>query len=64
MGCAFERDREAGTKKMLQTTFIDTVWKRFNVTSTSPIPASHAAVLRPREDDEMANGHSEKRWEA
>lgn len=39
-GCAVERDLEAGTLKISQTAYIDSIMNRFDMQSTSPIPTS------------------------
>ena len=52
MGCAIERDWNRGTLCMNQTTFTDTLLKRFDVSSFSDIPAAVSADLGPvREED-------------
>ena len=40
LGCAFVRDRKAGTIEMSQESYIRSVLERFNVCRTSSIPAS------------------------
>ena len=42
LGCAFIRDREAGTIEISQESYIKSVLERFDVCHTSPIPASLA----------------------
>ncbi|CAB1101401.1 unnamed protein product [Ectocarpus sp. CCAP 1310/34] len=51
-GCAIERDVEAGTLRISQTAYIDSMVKRFDVQSTSRIPASPGVDLGPKRDDE------------
>ncbi|CAB1104602.1 unnamed protein product [Ectocarpus sp. CCAP 1310/34] len=46
LGCAFVRDREAGTIEMSQESYIRSVLERFNVCRTSSIPASLANDYR------------------
>ncbi|CAM9967105.1 unnamed protein product, partial [Sphacelaria rigidula] len=43
MGCAIERNWKRGTMYVNQTTFVDTMLKRFEVTEFSDIPASVSA---------------------
>ena len=52
-GCAFERDDEAGTIKIHQTAFIDSILDRFDISSTRSVPAHSNTVLRPREEEEQ-----------
>ncbi|CAM9241671.1 unnamed protein product, partial [Sphacelaria rigidula] len=47
MGCAIERNWRKGTIYVNQTTFVDTMLKRFEVTEFSDIPASVFADLGP-----------------
>ncbi|CAB1096632.1 unnamed protein product [Ectocarpus sp. CCAP 1310/34] len=51
-GCAIERDVEAGNLKISQTAYIDSMVKRFDVQSTSRIPASPGVDLGPKRDNE------------
>ncbi|CAB1111413.1 unnamed protein product [Ectocarpus sp. CCAP 1310/34] len=51
-GCAIERDVEAGTLKISQTAYIDSMVKCFDVQSPSRIPASPNVDLGPKRDDE------------
>ncbi|CAB1106840.1 unnamed protein product [Ectocarpus sp. CCAP 1310/34] len=50
--CAIDRDVEAGTLNISETAYIDSMVKRFDVQSTSRIPASPGIDLGPRRDDE------------
>ena len=45
MGCAVELDWAKETIKITQSTFVDTLLKRFNITSRANTPASPAADL-------------------
>ncbi|CAB1098486.1 unnamed protein product [Ectocarpus sp. CCAP 1310/34] len=56
LGCAFVRDREAGTIEMSQESYIRSVLERFNVCRTSSIPASLANDYRSVMEDEGAGG--------
>ncbi|CAN0057850.1 unnamed protein product [Sphacelaria rigidula] len=47
MGCAIERNWKIGTMYVDQTTFIDAMLKRFEVTDFSDIPTSVSADLGP-----------------
>ncbi|CAB1098368.1 unnamed protein product [Ectocarpus sp. CCAP 1310/34] len=51
-GCAVERDLEAGTLRISQTAYIDSIVNRFDVQSTSSIPASPGVDIGPKRDDE------------
>ncbi|CAB1106812.1 unnamed protein product [Ectocarpus sp. CCAP 1310/34] len=51
-GCAIERGVEAGTLRISQTAYIDSMVKRFEAQSTSLIPASPGVDLGPKRDDE------------
>ena len=51
-GCAFERDWELGTIKVSQGAYVESIVKRFNVQTTSPIPASPGADVGPKKEDE------------
>ncbi|CAB1104728.1 unnamed protein product [Ectocarpus sp. CCAP 1310/34] len=51
-GCAIERDVEAGTLRISQTAYIDSMVERFDVQSTSRIPATPGADLGPQREDE------------
>ena len=46
MGSEYRRDREKGTLEISQTQFIRNVVDRFDITRTSPIPASPSLDLR------------------
>ena len=52
MGSEYKRDREKGTLEISQAQFIANVLNRFNVTKTSPIPASPSLDLRHISEDE------------
>ena len=54
LGCAFIRDREAGTIEISQESYIRSVLERFNICRTSPIPASLANDNRSLMEDEGA----------
>ena len=54
LGCAFIRDREAGTIEISQESYIRSVLDRFNICRTSPIPASLANDNRSLMEDEGA----------
>ncbi|CAB1112906.1 unnamed protein product [Ectocarpus sp. CCAP 1310/34] len=54
LGCAFVRDREAGTIEMSQESYIRSVLERFNVCRTSSIPASPTNDYRSVMEDEGA----------
>ncbi|CAM9964020.1 unnamed protein product [Sphacelaria rigidula] len=47
MGCAVDRDWDRGTLSVTQTTFTDTLLKRFEVRGYSEIPASVSVKLGP-----------------
>ena len=51
LGCAFIRDREAGTIEISQESDIRSVLKRFNIGRTSSIPASLANDNRSLKED-------------
>lgn len=42
-GCAITQDSAKGTMKVSQRTFIDTLARRFDMTTTAPYPASPSA---------------------
>ena len=48
----FERDWELGTIKVSQGAYVESIVKRFNVQTTSPIPASPSADVGPKKEDE------------
>ena len=52
LGCAFIRDREAGTIEISQESYIRSVLERFNICRTSPFPASLANDNRSLTEDE------------
>ena len=54
MGCAFRRDREAGTIEISQESYIRSVLERFNFCRTRSIPASPANDYRSVKEDEDA----------
>ena len=54
LGCAFIRDREAGTIEISQESYIRSVLERFNICRASPIPASLANDNRSLMEDEGA----------
>ena len=54
LGCESIRDREAGTIEISQESYIGSVLERFNICSTSSIPASLANDNRSLEEDEGA----------
>ncbi|CAB1112078.1 unnamed protein product [Ectocarpus sp. CCAP 1310/34] len=54
LGCAFVRDREAGTIEMSQESYIRSVLERFNVCRTSSIPASLTNDYKSVMEDEGA----------
>ncbi|CAB1099628.1 unnamed protein product [Ectocarpus sp. CCAP 1310/34] len=54
LGCAFVRDREAGTIEMSQASYIRSVLEKFNVCRTSSIPASPANDYRSVMEDKGA----------
>ena len=54
LGCAFIRDREAGTIEISQESYIRSVLERFNICRTSPILASLANDNRSLMEDERA----------
>lgn len=54
LGCAFMRDREAGTIEISQEIYIRSVLERFNICRTSSIPASLANENRSLMEDEGA----------
>ena len=47
LGCAFRRDREAGTIEISQESCIRSVLERFKICRTSSIPASPATITGP-----------------
>ena len=51
-GCAIDMNLENGTTKVSQTAYIESMLKRFNVTTTAPTPATTDADLGPKRDDE------------
>ena len=53
MGCAVERDWKKGTMRVNQTTFIDTLLKRFDITNFSDIPAAVSVALGPVKEGEV-----------
>ena len=56
LGCAFIRDREAGTIEISQERYIRSVLERFNICRTIPIPVSLANDNRSLVKDEGAGG--------
>ena len=54
LGCAFRRDREAGTIEISQESYIRSVLERFKICRTSSIPASPANDYRSVKEDEDA----------
>ena len=54
LGCAFRRDREAGTIEISQESYIRSVLERFKICRTSSIPASPANDYRSLKEDEDA----------
>ncbi|CAM9474333.1 unnamed protein product, partial [Sphacelaria rigidula] len=56
MGCAVDRDWDGGTPSVTQTTFTDTLLKRFEVRRYSEIPATVSVKLWPTTgEDKKAN---------
>ena len=53
-GIGIETDLGNGTTKLSQKAYIESVLKRFNVTTTAPTPAIPGADLGPKRDDESA----------
>ncbi|CAM9312748.1 unnamed protein product [Ascophyllum nodosum] len=51
-GCSIERNAELGTIKLSQEAFMESLMTRFDVHTTSDIPASPGADLGPERDDE------------
>ena len=51
-GCSFKRDKQRGTLTISQAACVNKLLERFNITTTSPIPASPSNYLRPREETE------------
>ena len=54
LGCAFRRDRVAGTIEISQESYIRSVLERFKICRTSSIPASPANDYRSVKEDEDA----------
>ncbi|CAB1098233.1 unnamed protein product [Ectocarpus sp. CCAP 1310/34] len=54
LGCAFSRDREAGTIEISQESYVRSVLERFNIYRTSSISASPAKAYRSVMEDEEA----------
>ena len=54
LGCAFERDRKGGVLRTSQRAFIESVVSRYGVDAVSDLPASPAADLGRRRNDEPA----------
>ena len=54
MGCAIERDWKKGTMRVDQTTFIDTLLKRFDITNFSDLPAAVSVSLGPVKKGEVS----------
>ncbi|CAM9893445.1 unnamed protein product, partial [Sphacelaria rigidula] len=52
IGCAGDRDWDRGTLSVTQTTFTDTLLKRFEVRGYSEIPASVSVKLGPTTDED------------
>ena len=52
MGCAVHRDWDRGTLSVTQTTFADTLMRRFEVKGYSEIPASTSVYLGPRTSED------------
>ena len=50
LGCAFRRDREAGTIEISQESYIRSVLERFKICRTSSIPASPVRLDRVSND--------------
>lgn len=50
-GCVTERDVLEATT-LSQKSYVEALINRFNVTTTSNIPATRGANLRPKEDDQ------------
>ena len=53
MGCSFDRDRTAGTLKISQPAFVDSLVEKFDVSTLSSIPACPTVELRPKGEDEV-----------
>ncbi|CAB1110128.1 unnamed protein product [Ectocarpus sp. CCAP 1310/34] len=53
-GCAIAMDVENGITKLSQTAYIESMLKRFDVTTTAFTPAATDADLGPKRDDEPA----------
>ncbi|CAB1106081.1 unnamed protein product [Ectocarpus sp. CCAP 1310/34] len=53
-GCAIAMDVENGITKLSQTAYIESMLKRFDVTTTAFTPAATNADLGPKRDDEPA----------
>ncbi|CAM9986876.1 unnamed protein product [Discosporangium mesarthrocarpum] len=51
-GCAFERDRKQGTVQISQTAYVDQLCERFDVFSSSPLPAAPQEKIFPRQENE------------
>ena len=51
-GCAFTQNIEQGTIKITQTSFVETLARRFDVTTTSLYPASPTANLEAKREGE------------
>ncbi|CAN0299130.1 unnamed protein product [Ectocarpus fasciculatus] len=51
-GCGIERDLDSGTLTISQSAYVESMMKRFDVMTTSPIPASPGVDLGPKRDDE------------
>ena len=62
LGCAFRRDREAGTIEISQKSYIRSVLEKFNICRTSSIPASPANNYRSVKEDVEAGMCRSVRW--
>ena len=51
-GCGIKRDLESGTLTISQSAYVESMMRRFDVTTTSLIPASPGADLGPKRADE------------
>eukprot|EP00903_Cladosiphon_okamuranus_P011519 g10846.t1 len=51
-GCAIKRDAKLGTTTLSQTSYIESMMDRLNITTTATIPTPHGADLGSKEDED------------
>ena len=52
IGSECKRHRGKGTSEISQSQFIESIVNRFDVSKSSPLPASHSLDLRPASEEE------------